>query len=132
MEGAQKTLAGLLTELGDRQFSEEAYQQVVSTFQAVSENLTNKHREQASWKENTKPSKPSWTQERGGGTNGPPEDQGQDLATMKNLFRSSGFVNYISSVYLQELCSAATERFYKLTRQRLSLENHRRQQFPGT
>jgi exonuclease SbcC len=31
-------------------------------------------------------------------------------------------VNYISSVYLQELCYSANERFYKLTRQKLSLE----------
>jgi exonuclease SbcC len=123
MEGAQKTLAGLLTELGDRQFSEEAYQQVVSTFQAVSENLTNKHREQGELEGKHKAIKAKLD------TKKEVEEQmahlkirAEDLATMKNLFRSSGFVNYISSVYLQELCSAATERFYKLTRQRLSLE----------
>ncbi|NEU10076.1 AAA family ATPase [Flavihumibacter sp. R14] len=45
-----------------------------------------------------------------------------NLATLKNLFKGSGFVSYISSVYLQNLCLAANERFYKLTRQQLQLE----------
>ena len=46
----------------------------------------------------------------------------QDISELKNLFRSSGFVNYVSTVYLQNLCKAANERFYKLTRQILGLE----------
>jgi DNA repair protein SbcC/Rad50 len=45
-----------------------------------------------------------------------------NLTLLKNLFRSSGFVNYVSTVYLQNLCAAANSRFYKLTRQHLSLE----------
>ncbi|MGE0021353.1 MAG: SbcC/MukB-like Walker B domain-containing protein [Draconibacterium sp.] len=46
----------------------------------------------------------------------------ENLRTMKSLFKASGFVNYISSVYLQNLCNAANDRFFKLTRQKLSLE----------
>lgn len=46
----------------------------------------------------------------------------EQLKTLMNLFKSSGFVNYISSVYLQQLCEAANERFHKLTRQQLRLE----------
>jgi exonuclease SbcC len=38
------------------------------------------------------------------------------------MFKGGGFVSYISSVYLQNLCRAANERFYKLTRQQLQLE----------
>jgi DNA repair protein SbcC/Rad50 len=45
-----------------------------------------------------------------------------NLTELKNLFRSSGFVNYVSTVYLQNLCAAANDRFYRLTRQHLSLE----------
>lgn len=45
-----------------------------------------------------------------------------DIKTLKQLFKGSGFVNYISTVYLQELCHAANQRFYKLTGQKLSLE----------
>lgn len=36
--------------------------------------------------------------------------------------RSSGFVNYISSKFLINLCNAANDKFYKLTRQQLRLE----------
>ena len=45
-----------------------------------------------------------------------------NLKTMKSLFKASGFVNYISSVYLQNLCISANDRFFQLTRQKLSLE----------
>lgn len=50
------------------------------------------------------------------------ELRGQNINTIKSLFKASGFVNYISSVYLQNLCNAANDRFFKLTRQKLSLE----------
>ncbi|HYG40525.1 MAG TPA: AAA family ATPase [Cytophagales bacterium] len=46
----------------------------------------------------------------------------EDLNTLKQLFKGSGFVNYVSSVFLKNLCNAANERFYKLTRQKLRLE----------
>lgn len=46
----------------------------------------------------------------------------ENIRTMKSLFKGSGFVNYISSVYLQNLCNAANDRFFQLTRQKLSLE----------
>ena len=46
----------------------------------------------------------------------------QSITELKNLFRGSGFVNYISTVYLQNLCKAANERFYKLTRHKLGME----------
>ena len=48
--------------------------------------------------------------------------RGENIKTMKSLFKASGFVNYISSVYLQNLCNAANDRFFQLTRQKLSLE----------
>lgn len=44
------------------------------------------------------------------------------INTLKQLFKGSGFVSYISTVYLQNLCHAANSRFYKLTRQQLRLE----------
>lgn len=46
----------------------------------------------------------------------------ENLKTMNQLFKASGFVSYISSVYLQQLCASANERFYKLSRQQLKLE----------
>jgi exonuclease SbcC len=50
------------------------------------------------------------------------EVRAENIKTMKSLFKASGFVNYISSVYLQNLCNAANDRFFQLTRQKLSLE----------
>lgn len=45
-----------------------------------------------------------------------------DLETLTRLFKASGFVNYVASVYLQNLCKAANERFHRMTRQQLTLE----------
>lgn len=50
------------------------------------------------------------------------ELRGENIRVIKSLFKTSGFVNYISSVYLQNLCNAANDRFFQLTRQKLSLE----------
>ena len=49
-------------------------------------------------------------------------ERSANLKTLSNLFRSSGFVNYVSSVYLQNLINAANNRFHKMTRQKLLLE----------
>lgn len=48
--------------------------------------------------------------------------RGDNLKTLKNMFARSGFVNYVSTIYLQNLCLAANERFMKLTQGSLSLE----------
>jgi exonuclease SbcC len=45
-----------------------------------------------------------------------------NLATLGSLFQNEGFLDYIASVYLQNLCHAANARFRSLTRQRLVLE----------
>ena len=50
------------------------------------------------------------------------ELRAENIRTMKSLFKASGFVNFVSSVYLQNLCNAANDRFFQLTRQKLSLE----------
>ena len=46
----------------------------------------------------------------------------QDLKKMDEMFRVQGFVNYVSSVYLKNLCESANERFFKLTNNQLKLE----------
>ena len=46
---------------------------------------------------------------------------------MTNLFKGAGFVQYISSIYLRQLCDHANVRFHRMTRNQLSLqlnENH--------
>jgi len=44
------------------------------------------------------------------------------LRELDNLFRGSGFVKYVSSIYLKELCNTANLRFMKLSKNSLSLE----------
>lgn len=44
------------------------------------------------------------------------------LKELDNMFRGSGFVKYVSSIYLKELCNTANVRFMKLSKNSLSLE----------
>ncbi|MEZ4829136.1 MAG: AAA family ATPase [Bacteroidia bacterium] len=46
----------------------------------------------------------------------------EDIRTLKAMFSASGFVKYVSTIFLYNLCQAANERFLKLTRGSLSLE----------
>lgn len=49
------------------------------------------------------------------------EKRGSNLDQLNNLFRSSGFVEYVSSIYLRQLCDIANVRFTRMTRNQLSL-----------
>lgn len=55
--------------------------------------------------------------------------RGSDILLLKKLFKGSGFVNYISSVFLKNLCWAANTRFYQLTRQQYKLELTEKNEF---
>ncbi len=46
----------------------------------------------------------------------------ENLGIMQNLFNGAGFVRYISSIYLRQLCDHANVRFHKMTRNQLSLQ----------
>lgn len=52
-----------------------------------------------------------------------------DLREMKSLFIGSGFVNYISTVRLQEVVNYANSRFHKLSKGRLKLELNEKNSF---
>jgi len=45
-----------------------------------------------------------------------------NLKTIFNLMKGSGFVQYISNVYLRQLCDHANVRFHRMTRGQLSLQ----------
>ncbi|WP_192346049.1 SbcC/MukB-like Walker B domain-containing protein [Algoriphagus sp. Y33] len=44
------------------------------------------------------------------------------LKELENMFRGSGFIKFVSSIYLKELCNTANVRFMKLCKNQLSLE----------
>ena len=46
----------------------------------------------------------------------------ENIKLLEILFRGKGFVEYISSIYLQQLCQHANERFHRMTRGQLSLQ----------
>ena len=50
------------------------------------------------------------------------EERLENLKEMNSLFRANGFVDWVSTMHLQDLCRAANERFFKLTNNNLSLE----------
>lgn len=45
-----------------------------------------------------------------------------NLQTLKNMFSAAGFVQYVSSIYLKQLCDNANVRFHRMTRNQLSLQ----------
>ena len=50
------------------------------------------------------------------------QKRASNLQTMRNLFNSAGFVQYVSSIYLKQLCDNANVRFHRMTRNQLSLQ----------
>lgn len=50
------------------------------------------------------------------------ENRESNLKELERLFQGKGFVKYVSSIYLRELCNTANLRFRKLTKNSLSLE----------
>lgn len=50
------------------------------------------------------------------------QNRESNLRELDHMFRGSGFVKYVSSIYLKELCNTANVRFLKLSKNSLSLE----------
>lgn len=50
------------------------------------------------------------------------DSRAENLKTLTNLFKASGFVQYVSSIYLRQLCDLANDRFHRMTRNQLSLQ----------
>ena len=49
-------------------------------------------------------------------------NRAEQLTVLKKLFDRAGFVEYVSSIYLRQLCDMANVRFHRLTRNQLSLQ----------
>ena len=116
-------LEQLQQEIGLRIYDPELHQKMVTEITLLQEQVAEKNREQGKTAElfkkleNDLENQASLRKELE-----QLESRAENLRTMKSLFKASGFVNYISSVYLQNLCNAANDRFFRLTRQKLSLE----------
>lgn len=53
----------------------------------------------------------------------------ENIKTLDSLFRGEGFVQYISAIYLRQICHIANQRFQKLTSNRLELEVNEKYHF---
>ncbi len=49
------------------------------------------------------------------------QQRADNLKVMTGLFKGAGFVEYVSSIYLRQLCDHANVRFHRMTRNQLSL-----------
>ena len=50
------------------------------------------------------------------------QKRSDNLKVMFNLFKAAGFVQFVSSIYLRQLCDHANIRFHRMTRNQLSLQ----------
>lgn len=50
------------------------------------------------------------------------QSRADNLSTLANMFSGSGFVNYVSTIYLQILADIANVRFHRMTKNQLSLQ----------
>lgn len=55
--------------------------------------------------------------------------RGENIRTLVRMFHGSGFVNFVSTIFLDNLCRAANDRFHRLTRQQLQLEINANNEF---
>jgi len=113
----------LQSELGGQKYNDEEYKQVTASLRQLSEDINLSNQQRGKLEDELKNTKVKLeTQKELQEHANALRLRAEEIKTLKQLFKGSGFVNYISSVYLQELCYSANERFYKLTKQRLSLE----------
>ena len=113
----------LQKEIGNRTYNSETHELLIAKIRTINEELTVKNQLCGRLVELLRKLKSDLENQAVlQRTLGNLELRGDNIRLIKSLFKTSGFVNYISSVYLHNLCNAANDRFFQLTRQKLSLE----------
>jgi len=119
----KERLSQLITDINNRIYDPEAHQKLLAEVEHIKKELAEKNREAGKLSGWIKKMKEGLDQKNKlTAEYEKVELRGENIKTLKQLFKASGFVNYVSSVYLQNLCNAANDRFFQLTRQKLSLE----------
>jgi exonuclease SbcC len=120
---SKSSLEQLQKEIGERKYDAESHKSLIGEIFLLNEQISQKNQEKGKTAELlNKLRKDMETQALLRKELEKLELRAENIKTMKSLFKASGFVNYISSVYLQNLCNSANDRFFQLTRQKLSLE----------
>ncbi|HHU57815.1 MAG TPA: SMC family ATPase [Bacteroidales bacterium] len=119
----EHSLKSLEQELGQRTYQAEVHQALQEHLKAARAELEQQHKEEGRLNEALRKLREALSSQKKLMQQAEKlRERAEHLGTLKQLFNGSGFVSYISSVYLQNLCAAANERFFHLTRQQLSLE----------
>lgn len=122
-ETIKKTIATLQKKLETAAFSEEQYQQQELLITDLEQQLNAVNEQYAVAKAEVSRLSAAWTQKQQlTAKRVTLAVREKNLKTMFSLFKASGFVQYVSSVYLRQLCSIANHRFQRMTRNQLSLQ----------
>lgn len=120
---AENRIQELASEKGVVEFQEEAFQQLSQEIQELQGTNEARQKELILLQKEVKVSKrklqeKSILRQQLEGV----EKRETYLKELEKLFKGSGFVKYVSSIYLKELCHTANQRFMKLSKNSLSLE----------
>jgi len=121
--GASSQLIKLKQELNERVFDVDNFNQKLAEYDKNSKDLNELHQKLGSLEKDKKEQEQKLHEKKN--LNNEFEkrsERGDNINTLLKIFKGSGFVNYISSVYLQNLVNAANKRFQLLTGQKLRLE----------
>ena len=129
-EGLKQVIENLEIKLKDTSFSQETYDVLLNSFNKATDVLNETSAEftktQAEINRLTKAFDDKKELLK---TFAELEKRRDNLKVMTNLFKASGFVQYVSSIYLQQLCDNANVRFHKMTRNQLSLQMNENNDF---
>ena len=121
--GLRKQITDLESDLAKSPFDPVALQTVQTQLQALHKQKDNLNKEIGQLTNVLTTLKRQWTEKQEHQKRYDLLDlRKQDLKKMDEMFRAQGFVNYVSSVYLKNLCESANDRFFKLTNNQLKLE----------
>ncbi|MDF2158661.1 SMC family ATPase [Algoriphagus sp. CAU 1675] len=123
LASAQSRIEELQSEPGVNEFSEASFVQMQEELQKLKEQASDLQNRTVLLGENLKLS----TQRLGEKIEleksfALTENRESNLKELDRLFQGKGFVKFVSSIYLRELCNTANIRFMKLTKNSLSLE----------
>jgi DNA repair protein SbcC/Rad50 len=121
--GTNKQLHKLRQEINGRYFDESAFNQKIIDYIKVNNKINELHKKLGSLeKDKDKQEQKLLEKDKLKKEFEKLTERDENIKTLSKMFKGSGFVNYISSVYLQNLVNAANHRFQPLTGQKLRLE----------
>lgn len=119
----KEVVAAFEKKLADVNLEEEAYQREEESFRLAEEALKLATQESAKLDDQLKRLEQSFEEKRGLlEVFDKLKKRAENLAEMNKLFKAAGFVQYVASIYLKQLCDHANVRFHRMTRNQLSLQ----------